>query len=152
MKYLSLVVLMFLIFFFPCRAATQESEESGIVMPIQKGEKAPFDGILLDIEASAKVLADSEAELEKEKINCDYKLDVANAESALTVSSLQISLDYERKNHVQTISMYDEQIANLEQLATQIPEDDDDWIWVLVGASCGVAITSVTFGMIMGLK
>ena len=41
---------------------------------IKKGAHAPFAGVLIKKEALAKIIADHEEKVQKDKIECDYKI------------------------------------------------------------------------------
>ena len=125
-------------------------ENSGLVTNLEKGQKAPYDGVLLDNIAIAKILSSDQIDKEKCEIDCQYKLDLQEVKSDSIIEGLKISLEYERKEQVKTVQYYENQLQFLQDFKTEPPPDDDDLMWALIGGSVGVVATSITFGVIMG--
>ena len=125
-------------------------ENSGLVTNLEKGQKAPYDGVLLDNIAIAKILSSDQIDKEKCEIDCQHKLDLQEVKSDSIIEGLKISLEYERKEQVKTVQYYENQLQFLQDFKTEPPPDDDDLMWALIGGSVGVVATSITFGVIMG--
>jgi hypothetical protein len=137
MKY----IIFLLVIFFSINLYAQE----GTITVIKKGEKAPFDGLLLDQEAAAKVLSEDDKQKEQCALDCKYKLDISKLEADLVVQSLKLDLEYERERHLSTITSYDSQLTALKDIKV---EDDDDLMWFSVGAGSGAALVSILFGIL----
>lgn len=143
-------ICFIMLFIFPLSLYSQESN-NGTVVGISKGERAPFDGVLLDKKAAATILSEDNYTREKCEIDCQKKLDIQKVESDSVISNLQLSLDYEREMHIKTVEYYDNQIKYLQDYKVEPPPDDDDLMWTLIGASSGVIITSLVYGIIVSL-
>lgn len=141
----AVIVLLFL-FFIPTKATAQENE--GEIYPIDEGERAPFSGILLDPAAAAKILADENSNDQKSEAECQLRLDLAAAESKLVTDLIQNSLEFEQKAHLQTITSYDDRLKDLQDYSEAVEEDSDSLLWLSFGIAGGIAITSLTFGII----
>jgi hypothetical protein len=135
------LIIIFCLLFLPLTARTQDGE----ITIIQKGERAPFDGLLLSQEAAAKVFSTNEKELKQCELDCGYKLDIQKLEAKLVSETLQLQLETEREMHLATITKYDNDIDALKNVKI---EDDDDLMWASIGASAGVLVTSILFGVL----
>lgn len=144
-------ILAFFLVLFTFSSAVYAQDSQGEITVISKGEKAPFDGVLLDNIAASKILASDTIEQKKCDLDCQYKLDIQDAKNNATVETLKLSLDYERKEQLKTVEYYENELEILRDFETEPPPDDDDLMWSLIGASVGVIATSITFGIIMGV-
>ena len=144
-------ILAFFLILFTFSSVAYAQDSQGEITVISKGEKAPFDGVLLDNIAASKILASDTIEQKKCDLDCQYKLDIQDAKNNATVETLKLSLDYERKEQLKTVEYYENELGILRDFKTEPPPDDDDLMWSLIGASVGVIATSITFGIIMGV-
>lgn len=135
------ILIILCLLFVPFATYAQDTD----IVILQKGDKAPFDGLFLSQEAAAKVLSTNERELKQCELDCGYKLDIQKLESKLVSETLQLQLDTEREMHLATITKYDNDIDALKNVKI---EDDDDLMWASIGASAGVLVTSVLFGVL----
>lgn len=143
-------VCFILLSFFSFSLYAQDSD-NGTVVGISKGEKAPFDGVLLDMKAASTVLSEDTYTKEKCEIDCQKNLDIQRIESDSIISNLNLSLEYEREMHVKTVEYYDNQIKYLQDYKVEPPPDDDDLMWTLIGGSIGVIVTSITYGVLVSI-
>lgn len=142
MRKLKEIFIIILLILLPLSAYCQEdtsAQAKSIVL--EQGEAAPWNGLLLNKEAAQKVLqAQDRCELD-----CKYKLEAAALDSELVVETLKLQLESQRKQSLAIIEQYD---SELKALAEAKLEDDDDIMWIAVGAGVGVGVTSIIFGVL----
>jgi hypothetical protein len=108
--------------------------------PLKKGQKAPFDGTLLDLEAIARILADKKIN----KLKCDLILSTElakhKAKSTLNLNSCKISLSSEKAKLRDLLIIKDNEIKRLAKLAYK-PKRDLTILWFSIGVAIGVGTT-----------
>lgn len=107
---------------------------------LQKGDKAPVEGVLLNAEAVAEILADRAQAEERCLIEIDQKVKLEIAKKNLAIENLQSVLDSERKQWNAEVENLNFRIDSLEELAS---EGNYDWFWWGLG---GVAVGAVVAG------
>ena len=144
MKVLS-VFICFLIALTPITVYAQETNLSGKVSSLVKGEAAPYTGVLLDTVASSKMLVDKkyvklEVELELRK---EFAKELA--EKRLAFDLLKVEYDSLKKIHDETIKIKDEQIIMLnDTLRDEISGDYSEW-WLTGGVALGIILSVAIF-------
>ena len=87
-KILSLYLVSFLVCpSFVVAQETEESADSYDVVPLEAGDPAPFDGVLLSFEAAAKIMT----ERKFEDAECDLRV---NYELKIQEDNFQLQLDF----------------------------------------------------------
>ena len=144
MKVLS-VFICFLLALTPVTVYAQETNLSGKVSSLVKGEAAPYTGVLLDTVASSKMLVDKkyvklEVELELRK---EFAKELA--EKRLAFDLLKVEYDSLKKIHDETIKIKDEQITMLnDTLRDEISGDYSEW-WLTGGVALGIILSVTIF-------
>ena len=82
-----LSIILVILFAFPAWA------QEGVITEIQKGQKAPFTGVLMDSKAAAKVLTDQKYTAEECKLELDRELEILRAKLELDLKISQIKLE-----------------------------------------------------------
>jgi len=112
-----------------------------VVEGIQKGQKAPYNGIIMDAPSAAKVIAEREYEIEKCEIKiahekkkkdslCDLKTDILDA---------KLKAEIEKNSEVRKIK--DEEITRLTKVLEETSADYSEW-WFVGGFVAGI-LTSI---------
>ena len=150
MKQVLSIIVSLSIFLFSTNVYAAPSEVSlgaagqtmGKISPLKKGQEAPFDGVLLDASAAAKLMVDQQEsenqckiETEKEVATVKAKLDLDLANARASNEALQKELDVR-------VSLKDEHIEFLEKqtLKNAKKADNSKW-WLLGGIAAGIALT-----------
>ena len=84
-KIISLYLAIFLI--YPTVVVAEESEPDYVVLPVEAGDVVPFDGVLLSLDAAAKIAVDKKFE----DAECDLRI---SYELHLQGERFQLQLDY----------------------------------------------------------
>jgi len=107
---------------------------------LEKGDKAPVSGVLLNDEAVATILSEREQEKERCLIETQKEVSVAEAKKDLELRDLQAILDSEKKQWQAEVVALNQHVSQLEELTNQ---SDLDWLWWGLG---GVAVGSIVAG------
>ena len=83
------VILSVLMIFTPLSVLA----ENGRVANLKEGELAPFDGVLLDTNTAAKILAEEEYKQIECSLKIDYELEKVKARHSLEIGNVQSALD-----------------------------------------------------------
>ena len=82
-----LSIFLVILFAFPAWA------QEGVITEIQKGQRAPFTGVLMDAKAAAKVLTDQKYTAEECKIELDREIEILRAKLGLDLKISEIKLN-----------------------------------------------------------
>ena len=144
MKQLLSIVLVIL-FAFPAWA------QEGVITEIQKGQQAPFTGILMDATAAAKVLTDKKYTEEQCKIEMDKELKLLQAKLGLDVKICNSKLISCQESSSKIIKIKDEEIARLQEIALDSPNDYSIW-WLTGGVVGGIALSVAVFAVAVEIQ
>ena len=130
------ILLSFLLTFLPLYGISQELKVTGL----NKGEKAPFTGILLTKDALAKIESDLLLELEI----CSNKCKLEKQELSLLHQKEYKLLKADMEGLNQFLEVKNRRIQTLEQI---IEENDNSWFTPIVAGASFVLGVAVTVGI-----
>ena len=155
MKPISLVtVVFFLMAILQSSIVFADTGDSDVpkISPIVKGQPAPFDGTLLNIPASARLLSD----LENDGAECSLKINTALASQGAShtreMSIMQAELNACNDRYDKIIKIKNDQISFLEKsLVNHTPNHwyESNEFWLSTGVVVGILIT-VASGYALG--
>jgi hypothetical protein len=138
-----LLSLLIVLFPFHVQASQQDPDDSlkidGRLLYIGKGERTPFEGILFDITAAAKLKIDKQFMLLKFDLEKDFLRKKLNAEHTLALSKLQIKYDTLQEKHKTLLGIKDKEIERLTEIVTK--KRDYTIYWTAGGIIVGIALT-----------
>ena len=129
------LVALFLLFSFPTFA------NDLVVEGIQKGQKAPYNGIIMDSESAAKVIAEREYEIKKCEIKIEHEKKKKDSLCDLKTGILDAKLNSEIEKNKQIRSIKDEEIKRLTKVIEETSADYSEW-WFVGGFVAGI-LTSI---------
>ena len=129
------LVAVILLFSFP--AFTNDL----VVEGIQKGQKAPYNGIIMDAESAAKVIAEREYEIKKCEIKIEHEKKKKDSLCDLKTGILDAKLNSEIEKNKQIRSIKDEEIKRLTKVIEETSADYSEW-WFVGGFVAGI-LTSI---------
>lgn len=106
---------------------------------LQEGQRAPFEGALLNPEASAEILSSYDEQQARCALELEYQLDIAGTEFKLREELLQVRLDTLEEQHTLLIQQKDEEIEGLHTII-QKQSPQYKWFWFVGGAALGGAV------------
>jgi hypothetical protein len=121
------------------------SEDPGRFSTLAVNEPAPFEGVLFDPLATARILAQAELFRSECDIEIEYRIDLQATDFQLERQELNLRLDALTNEYTLLVTQKDLEIAQLQKtIRTQSPRNN--WIWaaggVLLGGAAVYAITN----------
>lgn len=141
-------IAILLVLFVPVSVYAQDFQ--GKTINIKKNEPAPYDGILLDSVAIAKILAEREYAKKQCDLDKNYELNKQQAKCDLENSKLKVDLDVLNKKYDEVNKLKDNEISRLTELVKK--SDDSGKYKILyfiggvvvgIGATVGIAYAVV---------
>ena len=135
-KVLLFVLVLFAILTFASEGLAQN------VIPIKEGEKAPFDGVLLDKPTAAKFLAEKEYTEEKCSLLTENEVGKATSECELRRKIAEARLQNDAIKYTQILTIKNTEIDRLNEV---VEKSSVNWgpAWFASGAAIGI-VTSIT--------
>ena len=140
-----LSIFLVILFAFPAWA------QEGVITEIQKGQQAPFTGVLMDAKAAAKVLTDQKYTAEECKIEMDRELEILRAKLELDLKISEIKLNSANEKYTSLLNIKDEENKRLQELALKSPNDYSHW-WFAGGVIGGIVLSVSIFAVAVEIK
>ena len=140
MKFIIPLLMFALAFPAPLFADTPETQPQPKVTGIQKGDSAPYSGVLLNSLAAARIFSEKSFSDEECKIKIDYNIAKETARMNLLLDSVRTSLDSAEQKYTSIINIKDTEIERLSKIASERPNDHSMW-WAAGGILTGIALT-----------
>lgn len=120
------------------------SEDVGRFSTLATNEPAPFEGVLFDPMATARILAQAELFRSECDIEIEYRIDLQATEFQLERQELNLRITSLSDEYNLLITQKDLEIAQLQKtIRTQSPRNN--WIWAAGGVLLGgVAVYAIT--------
>ena len=133
-----LLITILNIFLVSSAYAQVATSTTGNFTFLEKGESAPFKGMLFDPVATAKILAEKEMAQKKCEAQSKHQSDLAAAGCKRRVDLLTSELEIEKRKNNLITSAQQEEIEVLRKLA----KGSNTTLWVAIGFGVG-ALTSI---------
>ena len=138
------VITVILIFCLMCPAHLLANPPELKPLPkitgIQKGETAPYSGVLLNTLAAAQVFSDKSFAGKECELKIKFAVDKEVARMQLLLDSTKVSLETVEKKYTSIIIIKDNEIKRLSDLAMK-DKADYSALWFTGGALAGIALT-----------
>lgn len=130
-----LLIFSLLCFCFPAQAE---------VIGIEKGQPAPFDGVLMDKESAVKILSSREFQDKECDSKVEYEVGKATNSCSLAKGILEAKLASERERNEKILAIKEKE---LDRLNKEIGKTTGNWgpAWFVAGATIGIATSIVIF-------
>ena len=139
MKQLLSALLIIAIIFLPTKILAQDIEKpKSKITNLEKGDKAPFDGVLLDAWAMSEIMAQMEVDVERFKLELDYLGKKKDAEWSLKHDTLKASFDSLQFRYDNIVEIKDREIKVLREIVVD-KKDYSAW-WYAGGFLSGVVL------------
>ena len=140
MKFIIPLLIIALILPVPLLANPPETQPQPKVTGIQKGEKAPYSGVLLNPLAAARIFSEKKYFSEECQLRIDFNVQKEIAKMNLLLDSAKASLDFAEKKYISILKIKDVEIERLSKIASKRPNDYSMW-WLTGGIVTGVGLT-----------
>ena len=116
------------------------SELSGRVTSLNLGVKAPYSGILLDAEATAKILAERKFLGLQYELKLDLEVKKLISSHQLQLGLLQARFDGLNSQHTQILKIKSDEITRLQEIVKKRPNSNSEW-WLAGGVVIGILVS-----------
>ena len=137
--------------FTPTIVLAEEAEQEGQLTTINKGEEAPYSGILLDSIAAAKINIDKKYSLLKYDLELDLEIKKLKAQYDLQLGTLQAQYDSLGDKHISLLKIKNDEIDRLRDIVKDNPNDHNHW-WLAGGVFAGIVTSIVIFYAAVEIK
>jgi len=144
-KSLSVILVLLIALLHPTLSFAQEAK----ITDLTKGQKAPFNGVLFNTQAAAKIMADQKFAQEECQLKIDLELEKLQADLNLQLESTKVTLKSNEKKYQSILQIKDEEIKRLTELALESEGDYKHW-WAMGGFVSGALITVGIFYLAAG--
>ena len=112
------------------------ANDTGRFSTLSKNEPAPFEGVLFDPYATAKILAQAEMFRSECDLEIEFMIDKQATEFQLERQELNLRLDSLTSEYTLLITQKDLEIEQLQKtIKTQSPKNN--WLWAAAGVVVG---------------
>ena len=140
MKYLISIMLATLIALAPTRLLAQQLEKpKPLITNVKKGERTPFDGVLLDSWAMSEIMANMEYDQKRFELELEFAKKQKDAECTLKYDSLQAGYESLQFKYNEINEVKDRELKTLRELAAE--KKDYSILWYAGGFLSGVALS-----------
>ena len=140
MKYLISIILATLIVLAPSRLLAQQLEKpKPLITNVKKGERTPFDGVLLDPWAMSEIMADIEYDQKRFELELEFAKKQKDAEWSLRYDTLNSSYTSLQFKYGEISEIKDREIKTLREIA--VKKKDYSILWYAGGFLSGVALS-----------
>ena len=141
MKLLSKIVAIVLLISFPLLAFADDTPK---IKPMNKGEVAPFAGVLFNSTAVAQSIAEKEYNAEQCRLRTEHLEQKEKAKCDLLVSTVKVEVDFLQKKYDSILKIKDEEVNRLQKIALEKPNKNSHW-WFAGGMVAGIVTSVVIF-------
>ena len=138
MKLLNKIVAIILLVSFPAIVFANDLPK---IKPMNKGEVAPFSGVLFNSSAVAQSIAEKEYNAEQCRLRIDHLEQREKAKCDLLVSTVKVEVDFLQQKYNSILKIKDEEIDRFQKLALERPNKNSHW-WFAGGIVAGI-VTSI---------
>ena len=118
------------------------------IMGILEGQPAPYNGVLLSATAAARLFVQSDYSLAECNLRINYEVNKERASMQLLLDSTRASLDSMRTRNDSVLTLKDQEIKRLTEIASEGANDYSVW-WAAGGIVVGIALT---IGVVYAVK
>jgi len=141
LKLLNKIVAIVLLISFPLLAFADDTPK---IKPMNKGEVAPFAGVLFNSTAIAQTIAEKEYNAEQCRLRTEHLEQKEKAKCDLLVSTVRVEVDFLQKKYDSILKIKDEEVNRLQKFALEKPNKNSHW-WLAGGMVAGIVTSVVIF-------
>ena len=124
---------------FPPILFAEETPNPPTVMGIQKGEVAPYAGVLLNSTAAAQIFAERNYSFDECKLRIDFNIEKEQAKYKALLENSTASLESLKNQYTSITSAKDKEIERLSKLVLET--NDYSTLWAVGGTLMGIGLT-----------
>jgi len=140
MKFIVPLLIITLICPMALFANPPETTPQPKVTGIQKGDTAPYSGVLLNSTAAARIFSERNYSSEECQLRIDFNVQKEFARMNLLLESTKVSMNSMEQKYTSIIDIKDTEIQRLSKIASERPNDYSMW-WLAGGIITGIGLT-----------
>ena len=148
MKLWNKIIAIFLLVTFPVMVFADDIPK---IKPMNKGEIAPFAGVLFNPAAIAQTIAEKEYNAQQCRLRTEHLEQKEKAKCDLIVSTTKVEIDFLQKKYDSIMKIKDEEINRLQKVALERPNKNSHW-WLAGGMVAGIITSVVIFYAAVEIK
>lgn len=117
---------------------------NGTVTSLNKGDTSPYSGILLDSEATAKILAERKYLGLQYDLKLDLEIKKLTTAHDLKIGLLQARFDNLQGKHDEILKIKNNEITRLQEIVKDRPNSYSEW-WLAGGVVIGILVSIGVF-------
>ena len=137
MKLLNKIIAIILLVSFPTIVFANDLPK---IKPMNKGEIAPFAGVLFNSSAVAQSIAEKEYNAEQCRLRIDHLEQKEKAKCDLLVSTVKVEVDFLKQKYGSILKIKDEEVNRFQKLALERPNKNSHW-WFAGGIIAGIVLS-----------
>jgi len=142
------IIAIILLITFPVMAFADDTPK---IKPMNKGELAPFSGVLFNSSAVAQTIAEKEYNAEQCRLRIEHIEQKEKAKCDLLVATTKVEIDFLQKKYDSIMKIKDEEINRFQKLALERPNKNSHW-WFAGGMFAGIATSVIIFYAAVEIK
>ena len=142
------IIAIILLITFPVMAFADDTPK---IKPMNKGESAPFSGVLFNSSAVAQTIAEKEYNAEQCRLRIEHIEQKEKAKCDLLVATTKVEIDFLQKKYDSIMKIKDEEINRFQKLALEKPNKNSHW-WFAGGMVAGIVTSVVIFYAAVEIK
>jgi len=131
-----LISILLIVIFLPTMCFAQ-----GKVSALKKGQKAPFDGILLDKQAEATMAAKRESVVKICELEKTYLEKHSKAVCKLDISILNAQLSSQKAKHKELMALKEQELKRINEVLKESQTPSYNNLWFGAGLVAGVGLS-----------
>ena len=140
MKFIVPLLIITLVCPISLLANPPETTPQPKVTGIQKGDPAPYSGVLLNSLAAARIFSERNYSSEECQLRIDFNVQKEFARMNLLLESTKVSMNSMDQKYTSIINIKDTEIERLSKIASERPNDHSMW-WLAGGIITGIGLT-----------
>jgi len=142
------IIAILLLITFPVMAFADDIPK---IKPMNKGEIAPFTGVLFNPTAVAQTIAEKEYNAQQCRLRTEHLEQKEKAKCDLIVATTKVEIDFLQKKYDSIMKIKDEEINRLQKVALERPNKNSHW-WLAGGMVAGIVTSVVIFYAAVEIK
>ena len=148
MKLWNKIITIILLVTFPVISFADDVPK---IKPMNKGEVAPFAGVLFNSSAVAQTIAEKEYNAQQCRLRIQHLEQKEKAKCDLIISTTKVEIDFLQKKYDSIMKIKDEEINRLQKFALERPNKNSHW-WFAGGVFAGIVTSVVIFYAAVEIK
>jgi len=138
------IISTMLCFMMIALPSTVLANQSGKVTGLNKGDSAPYEGVLFDPISAAKLLADKEYQNNECNLKTNFEIEKLEAGHSLEINNVKSGCDLFKARYNSILELNNKEIDRLQKMVLE-KKNDYSTLWFAGGLIAGIATSLAIF-------